>query len=408
MKQTIILVAFCLTTFFSFGQTSNRDCKSFKFGDFIKDNSQDSIYILRDFSSWYEMNIQKGFRNIFTIIWADDCNFLLVFKHCSAKDKSLYTYHEGDTLSYKTVSISKTGITFSVTYKTKTYQQTLSRQNGLDVWEFMLTRDFELKKDSSFNSGIERSFPDSFRKELPKLKQQLKKGIFNQTEVEQVEYILSLLKQSDIRPINAIASDDFKNLVPSVALADYNEYLRNTYGKLESYSVFSGPVSMDFGNLFGGMTLNNVRKYVLNATFEKAKGNVQITVGLKYDSIYKIQTLNVLSDKTTTLPFIQTLTKDFWSKLNDKEFKKIYDGSAQLFKNKTSYEQVNNMLALIEGYGQLDFYKFSAQNFSIDEGKGFILARYLLDKDNKKATISLIYLNEDGTYKLAGLKYNQK
>lgn len=211
MRQTTIIIAFYLTTFCSFGQTSKLDCKPLKFGDFVADNPHDSIYVFREFSSWYEMNTQKGFRNIFTIIWSDDCNFSLVFKDCSAKDKSLKTYHKDDTLFYKTVSLSATSITFSVTSKTKTYQQTLSRQNGLDVWEFMLTRDIELKEDSSLTDGIAELLPDSIRKELPKLRQQMKKATFNQTEVEQVEYVLSLLKQSDISPINSIASDDFKN-----------------------------------------------------------------------------------------------------------------------------------------------------------------------------------------------------
>lgn len=376
-----------------------------KFGDFVAGDPQDSIYIFRDFSSWYEMNTQKGFRNIFTIIWKDGCNFSLVFKDCSAKDKSLWAFHKDDTILYKAISLTKTSIIYSVTAGTKTYQQTLSRQCGLDVWEFMITRDIELKEDS-LKDGFTEMFPDSFKKELPNLRQQIKKATFNQPEVEQVEYALSLLKQSDISPINAIASDDFKNIVPATALADYNEYLRNTYGKLLSYSVISSPLRMSFDS-FGGITFNNVSKYVLDATFEKVNGNVRVTVGLKNDTVYKIQNLNVQAGKTTSVPFIESLTKDFWFRLKNKEFKKIYNGSAQLLKDKATYEQVKNILSLIKSYGQLDSYKLSGQNFAIYEGKGFILAQYLLEKDNRKAIISLNYIKENDNYKLAGLNYNQ-
>ena len=408
MRQTTIIFAFFLTSLYSFGQTTKLDCKTSKFGNFVVDNPQDSIYVFREFSSWYEMNTQKGFRNIFTIIWTDDCNFSLVFKDCSAKDKSLKTYRKGDTLVYKAVSISAISITYLITSKTKTYQQTLSRKDGLDVWEFMFTRDIELKQDSSLTKGIAELLPDSIKNDLSKLREQIKKATFNQPEVEQVEYVLSLLKQCDIRPIIAIGSDEFKNIVSATVLEDYNEYLKNTYGRLESYSVFNSPVSMDFGNLFGGITFNSVSKYVLSATFEKVKGNVQITIGLKNAGIYKLQTLNVEAGKTTMVPYIQTLTEDFWYKLKYKEFKEIYDSSAQLFKDRASYEQVKNMLSLIESYGQLDFYKLNAQNFAIDEGRGLISAQYLLDMDNKKAIVSLNYIKENGNYKLAGLKYNQK
>ncbi|MCD8528534.1 MAG: hypothetical protein LRY27_00785, partial [Chitinophagales bacterium] len=307
------------------------------------------------------------------------------------------------------ISASENSITFLVRSKTKTYQQTLSRQNGLDVWEYMLTRDLELKEDSSLTNGIVELLPDSIKKEMPKLIQQMEKATFNQAEVEQIEYVLSLLKQNNISPINDIASDNFKKIVSAIELTDYNEYLKNVYGKLETYSVHSSPVSMDFGNLFGGIIFNNVSTYVLDATFEKVNGNVQITIGLKNDSIiYKIETLNVQSDISNDVPFIQNLTKDFWYQLKKKEFKNIYNGSAQLFKDKVSYDQVKKMLSLIESNGYLEFYKPSSLFFTTDQGRGYIAAQYLLDKDNKEATISLNYLLENGEYKLAGLNYSQK
>lgn len=407
MRQTILTLAFFLSAIGSFGQNSILDCKAFTFGDFVADNPQDSVYIFRDFSSWYELHTQKGFRNTFNVIWTDECHFSLVFESCSAKDKSLWAFRKGDTLSYNAVSLTHTSITFSVTANTKTYQQMLSRQDGLDVWEYMLTRDVELKADSSFREDAMAVFlPDSIRKNLPNLRKQLMKASFHQAEAEQVVYVLSLLKQSDISPINAIASDDFKRATPPAAMADFNEYLRNAYGKLVSYTVIGRPVNMS--SLYGVTVSPKGPTYVLDATFEKVSGNVQVRVALTNDSTRKIQTLNVQAGKSTTVPFIESLTKDFWSNLKDKEFKKIYKGSAQVFKDQATYAQVKTLLSVIESTGQLDSYKLSSQQFATEGGIGFISIQYLLEKDHKKIVLSLNYTRENGDYKLAGLYYTYR
>lgn len=414
---TTLLITCCFQIN-SLGQADSSKCHQLKYGDFELLNTQDSIFVYRDFRSWYEINANKGFRSIYKIVWINDCNFKLVFEKTSASNEEVIPYHKGDTINLSATSTTNNKITFEANFKGEKKSLALAKTN-INVFKLMGNRDKELiSRKEETRAKIESMMalmPDSLRDSYKKYLDigNLGGALFNKKQVTVIETIIEQIKNKDFDSIYKSGSQEFKASLTKDIFNDYGAYLAEFYGKIESYSVSKSPVSSKLTGFFSSQSWLDqesvVRnyEYQLTVKFSKVTTPCNLNITLRsIDSEDKLHSIYVTQDNYTTFNNLNKLSKPFFEDLKRKKYKRIYKGSSDLFKDETTYKQIKRLLNLINSIGHLDEYKLYNQGFAVEKREGFVQLIYVANTDDKEMTLRLSYLLRDSNWILSGLKFD--
>jgi hypothetical protein len=389
---------FSIFLFFAFtcinGQKVNPGCAHFTGGIYIKGNYTDSIVVYRGLEYWMEADMKAHECRVYKIGWTDACNFTLFLNTRINENKGYYLRKAlADSLFFTTESSDSTGITYRVkdgknvtNIKLKPFYDTLA-------WEYLVYADTNLYFDTTEIKQLYGTPPRNYYYNTP--------SFINletdSTDNRFVIYVISLFQNGDIKPTFNFASSTLKNHSPEAVLEDYNHYVQQLYGKLKSFKAAS---------ISEGYKINKSlysHYYIINGDFEKLSKGASICISTAPGGTTPLLSLSVTIDNAGKISFLNELTHPFWDNLKHKKYRKIYDNSSAMLKQSITFEKVQQALEAIDSSGHLDEYKIFFQNFSVNNGQGFLLLSYKCPLQNKTPVINLFYIFENGEYKLSSV-----
>jgi hypothetical protein len=396
MHRSLLLF---LLSFFAcislYGQSAKPDCRNFIAGTFFKDNTKDSVIVFRGLEYWIEADIKNHECRVYKTSWTDDCDFMLIYNNTITQDKSIKFYKRiDDTLMYSSESFDSNGINYLVKSSSSVGYHKLHYLTDTIAWLYLIDADSNLYFDTTEIKYLYGLPLSNYNYNVPYFLS-LQTGIF---ENQFVAYVVSLFKSGDVKPAFNYASRLLKAHSPDAVLNDYNVYASHLYGKLLTYQ----PLSVRDGYRLG-KTNSFSHTYIIQARFEKLTGPAEICLSTAPDINSPLLSLNVVVDSVKKIPYIIEMTKSFWASLKHRDFKGIYDSSSSTLKAILPYSQAQSVLNSIDSIGHLDDYKLYFENFTVNKDRGLIITSYKCELPNKSLSLSLMYLFENGEYKLAGL-----
>ncbi len=147
----------------------------------------------------------------------------------------------------------------------------------------------------------------------------------------------------------------------------------------------------------------NAHTYIIHGEFEKVPGGADICINVSPESSNRLLSVNVVMDSANEIPYLNVIAGNFWWLINQKKYREIYDSASDLLKKKVSFEEAEKSLIYLDSLGHLNDYKLYFQNFSAAGDKGVITLSYKCTLPEKSLFMNLLYIFENGEYKLAGV-----
>lgn len=394
MYRSLLFSIFLFSSFASVkGQKIKPDCAHFTGGIYVKGNYTDSTLVYRGLEYWIEADMKAHECRVYKICWTDACNFILLLNNRIDENKGYYLRKAlADSLFFTAESSDSSGIIYRVKDEKNVSHIKLNRFYDSLAWEYLVYADTNLYFDTTEIKQLYGTPSRNYYFNTPSF-------ISIETDSADnrfVSYVISLLQNGDIKPAFKFASPTLKAHSPESILEDYNQYVLHLYGKLKSYKA----VSVTEGYKINKNLVSH--SYIINGDFEKLSKGASVCISTAPGTT-PLLSLSVTIDSATKISFLNELTHPFWDNLKHKKYHKIYDGSSTMLKEGISFEKAQKALENIDSSGHLDDYKIFFQNFSVNNGKSFLLISYKCPFQYKATVVNLFYIFENGEYKLSSV-----
>ncbi len=408
MQRTFLALTLFLSTLLTANaQTAKLSCSNFNGGAFYYYTPSDTIVVYRGLEYWISADVRGNTCIVSKIAWKDSANFVTHLNYVLDEDRNRFQDSSKIYFAstyYSVYSVDEKSITYKVRYSqndTNSHFITLHTLYDSIAWQYLIYADSNLYKDTAEIKKLYGKPEEKYYCNMPYF-------INLQTdssETQFVSFMISLFQKGDIKPAFEFAAPNLKAHSPAAVIDDYNQYVQHLFGKLQSYTVTS------IKDGFHIKKNERAHNYIIHGTFEKLSGKANeadLCITTNSASINPLISVNVVVDSLSKIPFLNELSNGFWVLLKQKEYHKIYDLSALKMKEKIDYKQVEKIFKYVDSLGHIDDYKLFFQNFNTSGNRGQIVLSFKAGAPDKPLFMNLLYIFENGEYKLAGVNAPKK
>ena len=213
-------------------------------------------------------------------------------------------------------------------------------------------------------------------------------------DAKQSDELMTLIQKKSYTELHSKGTSDYQKDVPLVNLTRYLNYCIELYGPLKSYSMEAYQIKSMRG-------MGEGLEVAYQCQFGYCKGIITLTM-FRENGKFALGNIDIMVAEHTPVIQITRMASPVLDKMKVKDFEGIYQNAAPIFKSNTPINEFRAAMAEFGKIGTIDSYELYQHNVAFRDGRLSVATVFKIKIDGKEFPMSLIFMEEGNTFKLAG------
>lgn len=252
--------------------------------------------------------------------------------------------------------------------------------------------------DKKFKKAIEKEL-NQMKKTQKKNKPKIIKSFDGYFKPELIDTFFSQLIQGNYHIIYDNTDTLLKKLQPKSDFIKYFKTVEDIYGKIQSYKPETYAIKSE--------TISETKSAdaVYNIEFENYRGKIRTIFNIENKSSIRLRFLRLQVDDYSNIYRFDTLTRQTFSYMINKEYPLLYNSTSKLFQEYVTLQKFKEFILKIEN---VDFSNHKLYQSQIGVINNKLLYHLVYDINSENAFLTLDYTETDNGFQLEKINYKLK